>query len=79
MPIKSNARVVRSTLTAQTLSLQEGLETAYYYRQMVEEIMGLVSKTIPIEKYIDNKCVIEAILPTRMVDDKRLKVDVAAI
>ena len=28
---------------------------------------------------IDNKSVIEAILSTRMVDDKRLRVDVAAI
>ena len=72
-------RVVRSTLAAETLSLQEGLETAYYYRQMVEEILGLESKTIPIEAYIDNKSVIEAILSTRMVDDKRLRVDVAAI
>ena len=46
---------------------------------MVEEIMGLDSKTIPIKAYIDNKSVIEAILSTRMVDDKRLRVDVAAI
>ena len=46
---------------------------------MVEEIMGLEYKTIPIEAYIDNKSVIEAILSTRMVDDKRLRVDVAAI
>ena len=46
---------------------------------MVEEILGLESKTIPIEAYIDNKSVIEANLSTRMVDDKRLRVDVAAI
>ena len=82
-PVTWNAhkikRVVRSTLAAETLSLQEGLETAFYYRQMVEEIMGLESKTIPIQAYIDNKSVIEAILSTRMVDDKRLRVDVAAI
>ena len=66
--------MVRSTLATKTLSLQEGLETAFYYRQMVEEIMGLESKTIPIEAYIDNKSFIEAILSTRMVDDKRLKI-----
>ena len=46
---------------------------------MVEEIFGLESKTIPIEAYIDNKSVIEANLSTRMVHDKRLRVDVAAI
>ena len=54
MPIK-NKHMVRSTLAAETFSLQEGLETAFYYRPMVEEILGLESKTIPIEAYIDNK------------------------
>lgn len=82
-PIAWNAhkikRVVRSTLAAETLSLQEGLEAGFYYRQMVEEILGFESKTIPIEAYIDNKSVIEAIISTRMVEDKRLRVDVASI
>ena len=41
--------------------------------------MGLESKTIPIQAYIDNKSVIEAILSTRIVDDKRLREHVAAI
>ena len=71
--------MVRSTLATETFSLQEGLETPFYYRPMVEEILGLESKTIPIEAYIDNKSVFDAILSTRMVDDKRFRVDVAAI
>ena len=44
-PIAWNAhkikRVVRSTLAAKTLSLQEGLEACYYYREMLEDILGL--------------------------------------
>ena len=71
-------RVVRSTLAAEMLSLEEGLEASVYYRQMLEDILGIKSKSIQMEAYVDNKSVIEAILSTRMVEDKRLRVDVAA-
>ena len=82
-PIAWNAhkikRIVRSTLAAEMLSLQEGLETSFYYRQMLADILSIEPKTIKIEAYVDNKSVIEAISSTKMVDDKRLRVDVAAI
>ena len=82
-PIAWNAhkikRVVRSTLAAEMLSLGEGLEAGFYYRQMLEEILGLDFKTINIETYVDNKSIIEAVSSTRMVEDKRLWVDIATI
>ena len=72
-------RVVRSTIAAETLSLQEGLENSFYYRKMPENIIGIPHKTIPINAYVDNKSVIEAVHSTKRVDDKRLRVDIAAI
>ena len=49
-PIAWNAhkvkRVVRSTLAAEMLSLEEGLEGIVYYRQMLEDIFGIKSKSI---------------------------------
>jgi len=72
-------RVVRSTIAAEALSLQEGLEASYYYRNMVEDIMGIPHQTIGITAYIDNKSVVEAVQSTKLVDDKRLRVDIAAI
>ena len=82
-PIAWNAkkikRVVRSTLAAEMLSLEEGLEASIYYRHMLEDVLGLETRTIKIEAFVDNKSVIEALLSTRMVEDKRLRVDVAAI
>ena len=72
-------RVVRSTLAAEMLSLEEGLEASVYYRQMLEDILGIRFKSIQIGAYVDNKSVIEAILFARMVEDKPLWVDVAAI
>ena len=74
-PIEWNAkkikRVVRSTLAAEMLSLGEGLEASFYYRQILEDMLGLESKTITIKAYVDNKSVIEALLSTRIVDDKK--------
>ena len=72
-------RVVRSTIAAEALSLQEGLECSYYYRKIGEDITGVPPRTIPIVAYIDNKSVIEALHSTKLVDDKRLRVDIAAI
>ena len=71
-------RVVRSTLPAGTLSLQEGLETGYYHREMLKDILGLEQK-VKIEAYVDNRSAREAILSTRLVEDKRLRIDIAAI
>ena len=46
---------------------------------MLENILGLEPRTIKIKAYVDTKSVIEAILSTKLVDDKRLQVDIAAI
>ena len=67
-PIAWNAhkikRVMRSTLAAEMLSLEEGLEASVFYRQTLEDILGIKSKAIQIEAYVDNKSIIEAILST---------------
>ena len=47
--------VVRSTIAAEALSLQEGLECGSYYRKMIEDMLGISTKTIPIIAYVDNK------------------------
>ena len=46
---------------------------------MLENIIGITHKTIPIIAYVDNKSVIEDVHSTKLVDDKRLRVDIAAI
>ena len=47
--------------------------------KMLASILGVKPRTVMIEAYVDNKSIIEAILSTRLVEDKRLRVDVAAI
>lgn len=72
-------RVVRSTIAAEALSLQEGLESALYYRQTLEDIFGIEKDSLPITAFIDNKSVTEALKSTKLVDDKRLRLDIASI
>ena len=78
LAFKSNkiARVVRSTLAAEVLSLQEGLEEALYLQDMVKE---LLHTDVKIHAYIDNKSTIDSVNSTKMVKDKRLFRDIAAI
>ena len=46
---------------------------------MVENILGVPNKSIGTTAYTDNKSVIEVVFSTKLVDDKRLRVDIAAI
>lgn len=75
---KSNKvkRVVRSTLAAESLSLQEGIEESMYLQSLMMELINI---KIPISAYIDNKSTIDAIKSTKLVDDRRLIIDIAAI
>ena len=70
-------RVVRSTIAAETLSLQEGLEEAIYVRAILQEVK--LGENMPVVAYIDNKSVVEALYSTKSVDDKRLRIDLGAI
>ena len=48
--------VVRSTIAAEALSLQEGLECGFCYRKIIEDILGISNKTIPIIAFVDKEC-----------------------
>ena len=72
-------RVVRSSIAAETLSLQESLENAVYLRSLIEEILRITSCSIAIDAVVDNRSVVEAIHSTKFVDDKYLRINIAAI
>lgn len=46
---------------------------------MLEEILGVSSKSIEIYAFVDNKIVIESVHSTKKVEDRRLRVDIAAL
>ena len=72
-------RIVRSTLAAESLSFQVALEDAMFHRKLLMEILNLQSSVFPIIAFTDSKSLTEAVKSTKMVDDKRLRIDIAAI
>ena len=72
-------RVVRSTLSAEMLSLQEGVEEAIYLRAIITEMLNKKENSLPIVPYVDNRSVTQSLYSTKLVDDKRLRIDIAAI
>ena len=76
---KKIKQIVCSTIASEALRLQEAIEHAIFLRSLIEEILLLPLKSIPIDAIIANKSVVEAIHSTRAVNDKRLNIDISAI
>ena len=72
-------RIVRSTLAAEALALQEGIEEAMYIRHMMCEMLDLQSHNLPIHAYIDSRSLLEALRSTKLVCDRRLRIDIGAM
>jgi hypothetical protein len=70
------SRVVRSTIAAECLGLVEALEDAMYIQHILHEITGLKH---PIIGFTDHKGLCEALRSTKLIDDKRLRIDVASL
>jgi transposase InsO family protein len=74
---KKIKRVVKSTLAAEALSLVEGLDACYFVRSMLQEMFRV--KDIPIKCFTDNKSLCQNIHSTKLLSEKRLRMDLASI
>ena len=73
-------RVVRSTIAAKTLSMIDGLETAFILDVFCQKpFIKITENVMPIEFLIDNKSLFDSIHSTKLTNDKRLRVDLATI
>ena len=70
-------RVCRSTLTAETMALLEVSETCFWLSHIINELINDELETTEI--FTDNKSLFEAAHSTTAVEEKRLRVDLAAI
>ena len=68
-------RICRSTLAAETMALVEGLEECLYLKSVIEEL----GFNFPITALVDSKSLYDAVYSTKLVDDKRLRIDIAAL
>ena len=71
-------RVVKSTLAAETLELDESLNHAIYIKELIKQMIGTVVD-MPIEVWTDSKNSYKGINSTTQVEDRRLRIDIAAI
>ena len=74
-------RVVRSTLAAETLAMEEALEECFIIQSMLLEIYKRDAKSglFPIHCYTDSKSLLESVHSTKTLKEKRLKADVCVI
>ena len=70
-------RVVKSTLAAETLALLDGAEAAYFIVNIISEI--LLIPHLQIHCNVDNKSLLEALYTSKLVDDRRLRIDIAVL
>ena len=77
---KKIKRVVKSTLAAEALSLVEGLDACYFVRSILHEMFNVkVGQYIMIKCYTDNKSLCQNIHSTKLISEKRLRMDLASI
>jgi len=69
-------RVVKSTLAAESLALLDAAQAGVYITHMIKEILGVQPV---IRCYVDNKSLVEALHSTKSVEDKHLRIDIAAL
>ena len=75
---KKIRRVVKSTIAAETLSMVDGLNMAVYLGCLLAELFTC-DKGFPLDCYIDNHSLFENIHLTKVVSEKRHRIDIASI
>ena len=70
-------RVVKSTLAAEGLALGDGLYEAIYLGSILSEVLAVPK--LPIIGVTDHAGLYKNLNSTKLVDDKRLRVDLASI
>lgn len=73
-------RVVKSTLAAECLALEDAVDTAYYLKSLLLEMLRIPPENIEIQCFIDNNSLYENIHSTTNVkEEKRLILDISII
>ena len=76
---KKIRRVIKSTIAAETLALQEGAESCYILRSIIDEIYQLPpEESVQVKCLTDNQSLCDTLYSTKSIN-KRLKVDICMI
>ena len=74
---KKLRRVCRSTIAAETMSLLDAVDTSVWLSHLLDELKDKQLHTTEI--YTDNMSLTEAVHSTKAMEEKRLRVDIAAL
>ena len=72
-------RIVTSSTAAETLALNEVISEVVYLRCLMSELYGVCIFDVPVNLYTDSKNVYRAVHNTSMVDDPRLRTEIACL
>ena len=75
---KKIKRVVKSTLSAETMALLDGVENCFLLKTMLQE-MHDENLPLPITAFVDSKSLKDAIYSSKTLEDKRLKIDICVL
>ena len=70
-------RVVKSTLAAETMALLEAAEAGVYIGTMISQALN-VSRPL-VKCFVDNRSLCEAVYSSKNIDDKMLRINMAAL
>ena len=77
---KKIRRVIKSTLAEETLAFQEDAENCYILRSIIDEIYQLPpEESVQVKCLTDNQSLCDTLYSTKIISDKRLKVDICMI
>ena len=71
-------RVIHSTLASESAALLTAVETANYFRKLIEDIFK-VTKTIKVICYSDNRSLVQHLQTGNKASDYRTRMDIARI
>ena len=70
-------RVVKSTLSAETMALLDCAEAAVYIGYIFSEVSGC--HPLQVNCFVDNKSLVDALYSTHQIEDRRLRIDMAVL
>lgn len=77
---KKVRRIVKSTLAAECLSMENAVDSAFYIKNVLCEILKLSSEQVHLKCVIDNASLYESLFSTKKLrEDKRLILDISLL
>ncbi len=72
-------RIVKSTLAAEALAMDEAADHCFYLRTLLQDITATEGYVFPIIIKTDSRNLHDAVHSTKTIEDKRLKIDICSL